>query len=100
MKNGLRRLAALLQHASRWLMPGLGVKRWFFFVLLGTTLIGVGLAVLVLEIYRTAPDTWWLPWLSAVSLRWLARPLRSLIFGGLGVGWILFGMWGFNRSLV
>lgn len=81
-------------------MPGLGVKRWFVFVLLGTTLIGVGLAVLLLEIYRTAPDTWWLPLLSAASLRWLARPLRAIIFGGLGVGLILFGMWGVNQSLM
>lgn len=84
----------------RWLVPGLGVKRWIVLILLGTTLLGVGLAVLLLEVYRTAPDTWWLPILSIASLRILSRPLRVLIFGGLGTGLILIGIWGINRSLL
>ncbi|OGN89371.1 MAG: hypothetical protein A2Y88_14640 [Chloroflexi bacterium RBG_13_48_10] len=84
----------------RWLVPGLGVKRWIVVILLGTTLLGVGLAVLVLEVYRTAPETWWLPLLSIASLRVLSRPLRALIFGGLGVGLVLLGIWGINRSLL
>ncbi|MFZ2097551.1 MAG: YvcK family protein [Anaerolineales bacterium] len=67
---------------------------------MGTTLLGVGSAVLLLEIYRTAPDTWWLPILSIASLRVLSRPLRVLIFGGIGIGLILIGIWGINRSLL
>src|SRR5512137_1065638 len=74
-----------------WLVPGLGVKRWLIIILLGTTLLGVGLAFLLLEIYRTAPDTWWLPILSTASLRALSRPLRVLIFGGIGIGLLLLG---------
>ncbi len=85
---------------ARWLVPGLGVKRWLIPILIGTTLIGVGLGVLVLDIYRSAPDTWWLPLLSAASLRSLDRPLRALVFGLIGAGLILWGMWGFNRSLL
>ena len=84
----------------RWLVPGLGVKRWMLLVLAGITLLGVGLAVLVLEIYRTAPETWWLPILSFASLRALSRPVRVLIFGGLGIGLILLGIWGINRALL
>jgi uncharacterized cofD-like protein len=83
-----------------WLVPGLGVKRWFIFIILGTTLIGVGLAVIILEVYRTAPDSWWLPLLSTASLRFLPRPLRALIFGGLGLGSILFGVWEVSRSVM
>jgi uncharacterized cofD-like protein len=86
--------------SMRWLAPGLGVKRWVGMVLLGTTLIGLGLAVLVLDVYRNAPDTWWLPFLSAASLRALERPLRFLIFGGLGSALILAGLWGINHSLM
>jgi len=82
------------------LIPGLGVKRWLIVALAGTTLIGVGLAILILDIYRTAPETWWLPWISAASLRFIARPLRALIFGGLGLGLIITGMYGINRSLM
>ena len=84
----------------RWLIPGLGVKRWLLVTLAGTTLIGAGFAILVIDVYRTAPDTWWLPALSAASLRFIARPLRALIFGGLGLGLILAGIYGINRSLM
>lgn len=93
----------LLQKARqkiRWLAPGLGVKRWVFVILIGTTLVGLGFAVLILDVYRTAPDTWWLPILSFLSLRFLARPLRALIFGGLGLGLVWLGIWGLNRALL
>ena len=52
--------------ALRWLIPGLGVKRWLIVTLAGTTLIGIGVAILVLDIYRTATDTWWLSWLGVI----------------------------------
>ena len=95
-----QKFAKRLSDPLRWLIPGLGIKRWMVIILVGTTLLGVGLAVLVLEIYRTAPDTWWLPILSTASLRSLSRPLRVLIFGGLGVSLVLVGMWGIYRSLL
>ncbi len=95
-----RRLIKFVSGSLRWLIPGLGVKRWLGLVLLGTTLIGVGLAVLILDFYRNAPETWWLPLLSAASLRILARPVRALIFGGIGAGFILYGLWGMNRALM
>jgi uncharacterized cofD-like protein len=69
-------------------------------ILAGTTLIGIGFGIFVLEIYRNSPDTWWLPILSVASLRSLARPLRALIFGGFGLGLLLGGIWGLNRTLV
>ena len=84
----------------RWLIPGLGVKRWLLLTLLGTTLIGVGLAILILEIYRTAPESWWLPFISAASLRFIARPWRALIFGSIGVILIIAGILGVNRSIL
>ena len=84
----------------RWLVPGLGVKRWLLVILAGTTLIGVGLAIIILDVYRTAPDTWWLPLISAASLRFIARPLRAVIFGGLGLGLIITGIYGLNRSIL
>jgi len=59
----------------RWLLPGIGVKRWILLILAGTTLLGVGFAVLILDVYRTAPDTWWLPIISFLSLRFIDRTL-------------------------
>ena len=95
-----RRLRSSIYGSVRWLVPGLGIKRWVGMVLLGATLIGLGLAVFILDVYRNTPDTWWLPLLSAASLRVLERPLRFLIFAGLGSGLILGGLWGINRSLM
>lgn len=83
-----------------WLAPGLGVKRWIFVILAGTTLIGFGVAVLVIDLYRTAPETWWLPVLSFLSLRFLARPLRALIFGGLGLWLMVTGISRLNQALL
>jgi uncharacterized cofD-like protein len=100
--NGSRaqRLREGVKSSAGWLIPGIGVKRWFLFILLGTTLIGVGLGVLILEIYRTAPESWWLPILSWASLRFLPRPLRAFIFAGLGGGLIFFGILELNRALM
>ncbi len=95
-----KRLLNILERSLRWLIPGLGVKRWLLLMLLGITLIGVGLAFLLLEIYRNAPDTWWLPLLSMASLRGLERHVRALIFGGAGLSLILLGLWGMNRTLM
>ncbi len=91
-----RKVRSLLQ----WFVPGLGVKRWFFVLLAGTTLIGVGLALFLLDVYRSAPNSWWLPIVTALSLRTLSRPLRILIFGGIGLGLIVLGIRGINRSLL
>ena len=96
----VRRFRDAFKRSLRWLVPGLGVKRWFLMSLAGTTLIGVGVAILILDFYRTAPETWWLPLISAASLRFLARPLRALIFGGVGLTLITVGIWGVNRTLM
>lgn len=95
-----RRLWDWIKSNFRWFIPGLGVKRWIILTLLGTTLSGVGLAIFILDIYRTTPETWWLPLLSAASLRFLARPIRVIIFGGIGLGLILGGILGLNRALI
>lgn len=85
---------------KRWLQPGLGVKRWIFVILLGTTIIALGLAIFVLDVYRRAPDTWWLPLASYASLMALPRLIRVLIFVTAGVGIIFWGIFGLNRSLL
>jgi uncharacterized cofD-like protein len=95
-----QRLRQFISGSWRWLAPGLGVKRWLLAVLAGTTLIGIGLGVLILDIYRNAPETWWLPLLSAASLRAIERPIRALIFGGAGVALVVGGLLAMNRSLM
>ncbi len=84
----------------RWFVPGIGVKRWFLVILAGITLLGTGLAFYLLDVYRTAPDTWWLPILSLVSLRFLTRPWRIAIFAAIGFGLTGVGIWRLNRALM
>ncbi len=95
-----RRLWGVIRLELRWLTPGLGVKRWFLLFLIGTTLLGIGLAMLVLNAYRTTPDAWWLPFFSAISLRFLSRTLRAVIFGLIGIILILISTLGLNRALL
>ena len=90
-----------LRELARWSVPGLGVKRWFTLVLLGITLLGVGLALLLLEIYRTqSTNNIVLTILYYVSLSFLPRVVRVLIFAGLGVGLVAYGILRLNRSLL
>ncbi|MGE5641365.1 MAG: uridine diphosphate-N-acetylglucosamine-binding protein YvcK [Byssovorax cruenta] len=90
-----------LRDLARWFQPGLGVKRWFVLVLLGITMLGVGLAIFVLEIYRTqSTNNLFLTVLAYASLRFLPRVLRVLIFAGLGVGFVTYGILRLNRSLL
>jgi uncharacterized cofD-like protein len=95
-----QKIFTFIKRELRWFLPGMGVKRWLVFVLAGTTLLSVGIAFVLLDFYRTAPDTWWLPALSVISLRFLDRLLRALIFGSIGGGLILLGIYGLNRTLL
>lgn len=90
-----------IRDLGRWLAPGLGIKRWFFFVLGGITFLGLGLSVLLLDFYRTqSTNETLLTILAYASLRFLPRALRVLIFGGIGVGLLAFGLYRLNRSLL
>jgi uncharacterized cofD-like protein len=94
-------LSRSLRELGRWFAPGLGVKRWLFLVLGGITLLGLGLAISLLELYRTdSTNPTLLTILSYASLRFLPRIVRVLIFGSLGVGMVVVGIWNLNRTLM
>lgn len=84
----------------RWFKPGIGIKRWGVLIVLGSMMIGLGFAVIVLDVYRNTPDTWYLPVVAFLSLRFLSRPIRALIFGLGGILMIIIGVWGINRTLL
>jgi uncharacterized cofD-like protein len=86
---------------GRWLAPGLGIKRWYFFVLGGITLIGIGMAIFLLNLYRAefvSPTI--LTILDYISLRFIPRAARVLIFSGLGIALVTYGIYRINRSLM
>lgn len=96
-KNKLKHLIANLR---RWLRPGIGVKRWLLMILIGITLLAFGVAVLVIDFYRSTESTFWTQLLSFLSLRFFDRPLRALIFGVMGLVFIVLGIIELNRSLL
>ena len=98
--NRWQRTIATIKANLAWLRPGLGYKRWVALIILGAMFIGLGIALLILDYYRSATNPNLVPILAFLSLRFLSRPLRFLIFGGIGLGLIILGISGANRSLL
>ncbi len=85
----------------RWIRPGLGLRRWFVLVMLGITMLGLGFAVVLIDIYRTnSTNPILLTVLSYASLRFLPRLMRAVVFGGLGIWLVFYGIVQLNRSLL
>jgi uncharacterized cofD-like protein len=100
-KTERERFMKNIREFGRWLAPGLGIKRWLFFILAGITFLGIGMAVLLLNLYRTDfTDPTILTILDYASLRFLSRGLRVLIFSGIGVGLVTYGIYRINHSLM
>jgi len=101
LKKFLAPIWRVLNGMFRWFRPGLGVKRWFALVMIGITLLGLGLAVILIDLYRTnSTDPILLEFLTYASLRFIPRALRAIIFGGLGIGLVVYGILQLNRSLL
>ena len=85
----------------RWFVPGLGVKRWVLLALGGMSVLGMGLALLLHELYAFEyTDTNFEAILSVVALRFLPGWARILIIGGLGLAMASYGIWELNRALM
>jgi uncharacterized cofD-like protein len=79
------------------LYPGMHLKRWLLLFGLGMLVLILGVAYVLVEIYRTAPfpdEVWW------VTLQFLPRPVRALLFVALGVGAVGWALWKINKSLL
>jgi conserved hypothetical protein, cofD-related len=92
MKQTLLKRPTLL-----WFIPGLRVKRWFLLMLIGVTMLGLGIGFVLVEIYREAP----LPAIFYyLTLQFIPRWGRALLLGTLGLGAFLLGLYRLNRTLV
>lgn len=89
-----------LRSFKRFFEPGIGLKRYLIVLILAITFIGLGLTLILLDIYRTTPDNWLLPIVQALSLQQLPRLVRVLIFGAIGIGLLAYGIYGLNKSLL
>jgi uncharacterized cofD-like protein len=55
-RSAVRPRPARLFNFLKWLYPGIGVKRWFFLVILGTLVVAAGVDVLMLPQWLTIGD--------------------------------------------
>lgn len=81
----------------RWLIPGLGVKRWLLLMIFGMTLIGLGIGYVQVQLYRLVdvPDFFYY-----LTLQFLDRWVRAIIVGGTGIGAFILGFYLFNQSIL
>jgi len=79
------------------LQPGMELKRWALLVFVGIVLTSLGFAYLLVHIYRVQP----LPEAAAtVTLQFIERPVRGVLFILLGVGALLLGVVKLNQSFL
>ena len=63
------------------LYPGMNLKRWLVLILLGITLISLGIAYLITQVYRTQPFP---EWVGYITLQFIDRPVRGIMFIAIG----------------
>ena len=78
----------------QWLQPGLGVKRWLGLLALGVGLISLG-GALVLRAQYPRPAYFYY-----ITLQFLPHPLRVALFLFVGLGCIVWSLWGINRAIL
>ena len=81
----------------KWLLPGMGVKRWFLLLFVGMAFLGLGVSFLAREAYLslTLPDAFYY-----LTLQFIPQVLRGVLFVGLAVLFVVVGVWKFNAGLL
>jgi len=80
-----------------WFRPGLGVKRWLALLLFGILAISLGLGYLLRQLYDTVEVPWYFYYL---TLQFIPREGRILLFLGLGLVLVSLALWQLNRSVI
>ncbi len=81
----------------KWLYFGMHIKRWLLLLLVGVAIMGLGFGYFLREVYfsYTFPD-----WVYYVTLQFLPRYVRGVLFVGGSTALIMFSVWKLNRSLL
>ncbi len=87
----------LFMDLRKWLTPGLQVKRWLLVLGLGVMCLALGLAYILVYLYRTQAAP---PILYYLTLQFVPRLVRASLFIALGGGLIGLGLLRLNQSLM
>ena len=86
-----------MRNALKLLEPGMEIKRWFGLAVLGMVLISLGVAYIVVHVYRVQP----LPEVfTTITLQFIERPVRGAILFALGIVCMIVGFLKINQSLL
>lgn len=95
--QSLRRYSPARASAWKWLYVGIGVKRWLVLLLVGVTILSLGVGYFLVEIYREQPFPDFVYYL---TLQFLPRALRAILFGAIGIGIVGYALYKLNESLL
>jgi len=83
--------------ALKWLVPGIGIKRWLLLLLLSVIFLALGGAYVLVNFYREQAVP---PVFYYLTLQFIPRLARAALFGALGVGAFIVALIQLNRSLL
>jgi len=85
----------------KWLIPGMQVKRWLILLLVGVTALALGAAYILIDFYQTVEvPAEQQAMVRVLTLQGVPKLFRALLFGAVGLGFIVAGTYGLNRSLL
>ncbi|MBI4786218.1 MAG: YvcK family protein [Chloroflexi bacterium] len=91
-------VSRLLKSSSwKWLYLGLGIKRWLVLLTLGVTILGLGVAYILVQLYRESdvPAVFYY-----LTLQFIPRVERGLLFGALGIALVVISVVKLSESLL
>lgn len=99
MKSSLQNFFAryLNRSSLKWLYVGLGIKRWLVLLFVGITIIALGAAILLVNIYRESPlpDVFYY-----LTLQFIPRFFRGILFGAIGIALVALALFKLNQTLL
>jgi uncharacterized cofD-like protein len=99
MYNSVRNLITFPWRRSRWkwLVPGLGIKRWLLLLLFGIVLLALGVAYVLVDLYRqqVVPSYFYY-----LTLQFVPRLLRAALVGTLGLAAVGLSLLQISRSML
>src|ERR671938_1057818 len=81
----------------RWFTPGLHVKRWLVLLMVGMVLISLGVGYLLRNFYQYGKFP---SFVGPLTLQFLDRPFRALLFGTVGFGLIGLSLFKLTQSVI
>jgi uncharacterized cofD-like protein len=84
-----------------WLAPGSTIKRWLLVCAVGLLIIILGIDYLLVDLYRNYSfPAWSVPWIKVLTLQYIPRPARGVLFLLTGVTAIVLSLRHLNRVIV